>query len=57
MSAGSKLGGYRKFSEEVIMSGKAPRQKGERFERSIVKALGEAGISARRVPLSGSAKG
>jgi len=39
------------------MSGRAPRQKGDRAERAVVKALQEAGIEAKRVPLSGSAKG
>ena len=34
--------------------GKAARQKGDRNERRIVNALVEAGISARRVPLSGA---
>ena len=39
------------------MSGKAPRQKGNRFERGIVAALRDAGLDAFRVPLSGSMRG
>ena len=39
------------------MSGKAPRQKGDRLERAVVKTLQDAGLDAKRVPLSGSAKG
>ena len=34
--------------------GKSQRDKGARFEREIVKKLNEAGISAKRVPLSGA---
>lgn len=37
--------------------GKASRQKGDRFERAVVKLLNDAGIKAERVPLSGSAGG
>ena len=33
------------------------RQKGDRFERALVKQLQANGIDARRVPLSGSAVG
>lgn len=40
-----------------MISGKSPRQKGDRLEREVVKVLTEAGIKAKRVPLSGSAKG
>ena len=39
------------------MPGKAPRQKGDRFERECVKRLNELGVPAERVPLSGSAGG
>ncbi len=39
------------------MSGRAPRQKGDRLEREVVKHLEAAGIPAKRVPLSGSARG
>ena len=39
------------------MSGKAPRQKGDRLERAIVATLKAHGIEAKRVPLSGSVKG
>jgi Holliday junction resolvase len=37
--------------------GKSPRQKGDRFERAIVRLLQDNGIGAERVPLSGSAGG
>jgi len=39
------------------MSGRAPRQKGNRVEREIVRLLQDAGFAAERVPLSGSAGG
>ena len=39
------------------MSGKAPRQKGNRFEREIVAELRGAGLDAFRIPLSGSMRG
>ena len=39
------------------MSGKAPRQKGNRFEREIVATLCAAGLDAFRIPLSGSMRG
>lgn len=39
------------------MSGKAPREKGLRFERSLVDLLRAAGLDAFRVPLSGSMRG
>jgi Holliday junction resolvase len=39
------------------MSGRAPRRKGDRLEREVVKHLEAAGIPAKRVPLSGSARG
>jgi len=38
-------------------AGKAPRRKGERVEREILAALRDAGLEAKRVPLSGSAPG
>ena len=39
------------------MSGKAPRQKGDRFERAIVHAHRGAGLHAERIPLSGAVGG
>lgn len=36
------------------MSGRAPRQKGDRLERATVKLIREAGYPAERVPLSGA---
>ena len=39
------------------MSGRAPKRKGDRVEREIVKRLTEGGVNAKRVPLSGAAKG
>ena len=36
------------------MSGKKSRDKGYRGERNLVKLLNEAGIEARRIPLSGA---
>ncbi len=39
------------------MSGRAPRQKGDRLERAVVKQLQAAGLCAKRIPLSGSAAG
>jgi hypothetical protein len=39
------------------MSGRAPRRKGDRLERAVVKQLQAAGLGAKRVPLSGSAAG
>ena len=39
------------------MSGRSPRQKGDRLERAVVRTLQEAGVDAKRVPLSGSAAG
>jgi Holliday junction resolvase len=37
--------------------GHAPRQKGNRFERAVVRLLQDSGLGAKRVPLSGSAGG
>ena len=37
--------------------GKAPREKGDRFERAIVRLLQDHGIGAERIPLSGSIGG
>jgi Holliday junction resolvase len=39
------------------MSGRKHREKGDRFELSLVKILLEAGIVARRTPLSGATSG
>lgn len=36
------------------MSGKKSRDKGYRGERNLVKLLNEAGIKAKRIPLSGA---
>ena len=40
-----------------MSGGKAPRQKGNRAERAIVRFLQEKGFAAERVPLSGSVGG
>lgn len=39
------------------MSGRAPKQKGDRLERAVVTLLKAHGVDAKRVPLSGSAAG
>jgi hypothetical protein len=39
------------------MSGRAPREKGDRFERAIVRLLQDAGIAGERIPCSGSCGG
>lgn len=39
------------------MSGRAPKQKGDRLERLVVSLLKARGVDAKRVPLSGSAAG
>ena len=39
------------------MPGKAPRQKGNRFECELVNELRAAGLDAHRIPLSGSMRG
>lgn len=39
------------------MSGRAPKQKGNRFEREIVNRLLGVGIKAARLPLSGAMRG
>jgi hypothetical protein len=39
-----------------VTGGAAPRRKGTTFEREVVDLLTAAGISARRVPLSGAIK-
>jgi Holliday junction resolvase len=36
------------------MTLKSPKQKGDRLERSVVKALQDAGLEARRQSLSGA---
>jgi hypothetical protein len=38
-----------------VRGGKGPRRKGNRVEREVLAILREAGLEARRVPLSGSA--
>ena len=40
-----------------MSGGRASRQKGNRTERAIVRALQDAGFAAERVPLSGAARG
>jgi Holliday junction resolvase len=40
-----------------VSGGKRPRQKGDRFERHLVRFFQEHGFSSERVPLSGSAGG
>lgn len=40
-----------------MAGGKGPKRKGTRAEREALKLLREAGLEARRVPLSGSAPG
>jgi hypothetical protein len=39
------------------MSGRAPRRKGDKLERALVRALQDHGFASERVPLSGSAGG
>jgi Holliday junction resolvase len=39
------------------MSGRAPREKGNRIERAVVKLFQSRGFAAERVPLSGAARG
>jgi hypothetical protein len=52
-------GGAAHLIERVseMAGGRASRQKGDRFEREIVKALLDKGVTARRVPLSGAVEG
>jgi hypothetical protein len=38
-----------------MRGGKGPRRKGNRVEREVLALMREAGLEARRVPLSGSA--
>lgn len=38
------------------MNGRSPRRKGSRLERLVVQRFRAAGLQARRVPLSGSAR-
>ncbi len=40
-----------------MTGGRASRQKGDRFERSIVHLLQDHGIAAERIPMSGSSGG
>lgn len=49
--------GYNTLEPEGAMSGKAPRQKGDRFEREVVHQAQDAGWIARRMPLSGAVDG
>jgi hypothetical protein len=41
----------------MTAGGRASRQKGNRLERALVRALQGAGLAAERVPLSGAARG
>jgi hypothetical protein len=38
-----------------MKGGRAPRRKGDRVEREVLALMREAGLEAKRVPLSGSA--
>jgi hypothetical protein len=40
-----------------MAGGRSPRQKGDRFERALVRYLQEHGFAAERCPLSGSVGG
>jgi hypothetical protein len=40
-----------------MKGGRGPRRKGDRVEREVLALLKEAGLEAKRVPLSGSAPG
>jgi Holliday junction resolvase len=40
-----------------MSGGRASRQKGNRTERGLVRALQDSGFAAERVPLSGAARG
>jgi hypothetical protein len=40
-----------------MRGGRGPRRKGNRVEREVLAILKEAGLEAKRVPLSGSAPG
>ena len=40
-----------------MRGGKASRQKGDRFERELVRQFQDAGFASERIPLSGSAGG
>jgi Holliday junction resolvase len=44
-------------AQEKKRGGRASRDKGNRFERAIVRLLQDRGFGAERVPLSGSAGG
>ena len=44
-------------AQEKKRGGRASRDKGNRFERAIVKLLQDRGLGAERIPLSGSAGG
>jgi hypothetical protein len=41
----------------MMSGGRAPRQKGNRTERAIVRLLQDHGLAGERVPLSGAARG
>jgi hypothetical protein len=49
----------RRLADEVVAmtGGRGARQKGNRLERALVRALQDHGFAAERVPLSGSAGG
>lgn len=47
----------RRGNESNFVSGRSPRQKGDRLERAVVNQLQAAGLAAKRVPLSGSVQG
>jgi len=53
LTAPSFVGGVAFQIEDPPMPGKAPRQKGDRSERALVKQLQLAGFAATRMPLSG----
>jgi len=44
-------------AQDKKRGGRASRDKGNRFERAVVRLLQDAGLGAERVPLSGSAGG
>jgi hypothetical protein len=43
--------------KQAKSGGRAPRRKGDRLERALVRLLQDCGLGAERVPLSGSAGG
>ena len=52
--ATAPAGGPLKGTREVVMGGKASRDKGNRDERDVVNTLDKAGLVAWRVPFSGA---